>query len=154
MKIILLDDVSTLGRRGDVRDVADGYARNYLLPQKLAIEASSGNKKLVGKMTAAAVCRSTKEKTGAEDMVPPLSRPNGLLISGMPRMTDPRVVTNARRPASQIGHGNKFWLSVLTENWLRLYRLPVVLKRSFRNGRSKRCTVTAQEQGKAANQDG
>ena len=33
MKIILLDDVSSLGRRGEVRDVADGYARNYLLPR-------------------------------------------------------------------------------------------------------------------------
>jgi len=35
MKIILLDDVPKLGRRGEVRDVSDGYARNYLLPQKL-----------------------------------------------------------------------------------------------------------------------
>src|SRR5262245_30600038 len=45
MKIILLDDVSSLGRRGDVRDVADGYARNYLLPQKLALHASPANLK-------------------------------------------------------------------------------------------------------------
>ena len=45
MKIILLEDVSTLGRRGEVRDVADGYARNYLLPQKLALAATSSNLK-------------------------------------------------------------------------------------------------------------
>src|SRR4029077_11559134 len=45
MKIILLDDVSTLGRRGDVRDVADGYARNYLLPHKLALHATTANLK-------------------------------------------------------------------------------------------------------------
>jgi large subunit ribosomal protein L9 len=43
MKIILMEDVPTLGRRGDVREVATGYARNYLLPKKLALPATSGN---------------------------------------------------------------------------------------------------------------
>jgi large subunit ribosomal protein L9 len=45
MKVILLDDVSTVGRRGEVRDVSDGYARNFLLPKKLAMPATSGNLK-------------------------------------------------------------------------------------------------------------
>ena len=45
MKIILLEDVATLGRRGEVRDVADGYARNYLVPQKLALAATPSNLK-------------------------------------------------------------------------------------------------------------
>ncbi|OGK83290.1 MAG: 50S ribosomal protein L9 [Candidatus Rokubacteria bacterium GWC2_70_16] len=45
MKIILLDDVPKLGRRGEVRDVSDGYARNYLLPQKLALNATPANLK-------------------------------------------------------------------------------------------------------------
>ena len=45
MKIILLEDVSTLGRRGEVRDVKDGYARNYLVPQKLALAATPSNLK-------------------------------------------------------------------------------------------------------------
>lgn len=45
MKVILLDDVPKLGRRGEVRDVADGYARNYLLPQKLALLATPANLK-------------------------------------------------------------------------------------------------------------
>ena len=45
MKIILLEDVSTLGRRGEVRDVADGYARNYLLPHRLALSATAANMK-------------------------------------------------------------------------------------------------------------
>lgn len=45
MKIILLEDVPTLGHRGEVRDVADGYARNYLLPHKLALNATSANLK-------------------------------------------------------------------------------------------------------------
>jgi large subunit ribosomal protein L9 len=43
MKIILLDDVSKLGRRGEVREVSDGYARNFLIPKKLALNATSGN---------------------------------------------------------------------------------------------------------------
>lgn len=42
MKLILTNDVETLGHRGDVVDVANGYARNYLLPRKLAIEANEG----------------------------------------------------------------------------------------------------------------
>jgi len=43
MKVILLDDVTSVGRRGEVRDVSDGYARNFLLPKKLAVTASAGN---------------------------------------------------------------------------------------------------------------
>jgi large subunit ribosomal protein L9 len=43
MKVILLDDVAKLGRRGDVRDVSDGYARNFLIPKKLALSATAGN---------------------------------------------------------------------------------------------------------------
>ncbi|PYM19878.1 MAG: 50S ribosomal protein L9 [Candidatus Rokuibacteriota bacterium] len=43
MKIILLDDVPKLGRRGEVRDVSDGYARNFLIPKKLALTATAGN---------------------------------------------------------------------------------------------------------------
>lgn len=43
MKVILLDDIASVGRRGDVRDVSDGYARNFLLPKKLAMTATAGN---------------------------------------------------------------------------------------------------------------
>ena len=42
MKLILLSDVSPLGRKGDLVDVTDGYARNFLLPKKKAIKATSG----------------------------------------------------------------------------------------------------------------
>ena len=45
MKVILLDDVNAVGRRGEVRDVSDGYARNFLLPKKLALAATAGNLK-------------------------------------------------------------------------------------------------------------
>lgn len=43
MKVILLDDIPKVGRRGEVREVSDGYARNYLFPQKLALLANPGN---------------------------------------------------------------------------------------------------------------
>jgi large subunit ribosomal protein L9 len=45
MKVILLDDVTKVGRRGEVRDVSDGYARNFLIPKKLALSATAGNLK-------------------------------------------------------------------------------------------------------------
>jgi large subunit ribosomal protein L9 len=52
MKIILMDDVPTLGRRGEVRDVSDGYARNFLLPQKLALHATAANMKNLAQIKA------------------------------------------------------------------------------------------------------
>jgi large subunit ribosomal protein L9 len=66
MEVILKEDVHNLGTRGDVVKVAAGYGRNYLLPRKLAIEASKGNKAVIEQMKAASVRRSAKEKTGAE----------------------------------------------------------------------------------------
>ena len=47
MEIILRDHVEHLGVRGQIVKVADGYARNYLLPRKLALLATEGNKKRV-----------------------------------------------------------------------------------------------------------
>lgn len=66
MKIILLDDVAALGRRGDVRDVADGYARNYLLPQKLALHASPANLKNLEGIKARQESRANKLKADAD----------------------------------------------------------------------------------------
>ena len=68
MEVILKEDVAKLGSRGEVVKVAEGYGRNYLLPRKLAIEASAGNKAVVEQMKAAAVRRSAKEKTQAEEL--------------------------------------------------------------------------------------
>ena len=50
MKLILNADLKSLGRKGDVVDVAKGYARNYLIPKKLAIKATSNNLKLAEKL--------------------------------------------------------------------------------------------------------
>lgn len=66
MEVILKEDVPKLGSRGDVVKVAEGYGRNYLLPKKLAIEASAANKTVIEQMKAAAVRRAVKEKSDAE----------------------------------------------------------------------------------------
>src|SRR5215472_2998796 len=68
MEVILKEDVAKLGSRGDVVKVAEGYGRNFLLPRKLAIEATTGNKKVIEQMRAAAVRRSAKEKAQAEEL--------------------------------------------------------------------------------------
>ncbi len=68
MEVILKEDVAKLGSRGDVVKVAKGYGRNFLLPRKLAIEASAGNKKVIEQMRASAVRRSAKEKAQAEEL--------------------------------------------------------------------------------------
>ena len=68
MEVILKEDVAKLGSRGDVVKVAEGYGRNYLLPRKLAIVADAGNKAVITQMKAAAVRRSAKEKTQAEEL--------------------------------------------------------------------------------------
>ena len=66
MEVILKEDVNKLGQRGDVVKVADGYARNLLLPGKLAIEANAANKAVIEQMKASAVRKSAKEKTESE----------------------------------------------------------------------------------------
>jgi len=68
MEVILKEDVAKLGSRGDVVKVAEGYGRNYLLPRRLAIVANEGNKAVITQMKAAAVRRSAKEKTQAEEL--------------------------------------------------------------------------------------
>ena len=68
MEVILKEDVPKLGSRGDVIRVAEGYGRNYLLPHKLAIEATKANRAVVEQMKAAAVRRSAREKAGAEEL--------------------------------------------------------------------------------------
>jgi large subunit ribosomal protein L9 len=65
MEVILKEDVQKLGHRGDVVKVAAGYGRNYLLPTKLAIEATTANKAVIQQMKASAIRKSAGEKDGA-----------------------------------------------------------------------------------------
>ncbi|HEY5176853.1 MAG TPA: 50S ribosomal protein L9 [Terriglobales bacterium] len=66
MEVILKEDVVKLGSRGEVVKVAAGYGRNYLIPQKLAIEATAANRAVIEQMKASAVRRAASEKGDAQ----------------------------------------------------------------------------------------
>ena len=66
MEVILKEDITKLGSRGEVVKVAEGYGRNYLIPKKLAIEATAANRAVIEQMKASAVRRSAREKGDAQ----------------------------------------------------------------------------------------
>jgi large subunit ribosomal protein L9 len=68
MQIILQEDVEKLGTRGQVVEVKEGYARNFLLPRKLALEASAGNMKRLEKMRAVFAKKEAVEKGDAQKL--------------------------------------------------------------------------------------
>jgi large subunit ribosomal protein L9 len=69
MEVILKEDIVNLGHRGDVVKVADGYGRNFLLPRKLALQATETNKAVIEQMKASAARRAATEKAQAEQQV-------------------------------------------------------------------------------------
>jgi large subunit ribosomal protein L9 len=73
IELILREDVKTLGRAGEMVRVKPGYARNYLLPQGLAYEATEGNKKRIAAETKARVSRDQAERTQAQQVATTLS---------------------------------------------------------------------------------
>ena len=68
MEIILREDIDNLGARGDVVKVAPGYARNFLLPKRLAVAATESNRKIVEQERQAHLRKEAKLKTEAEDL--------------------------------------------------------------------------------------
>lgn len=68
MEIILREDVEKLGNRGQVVKVASGYARNFLLPRKLAVAATESNKKIVEQERQAHLRREAKAQGDAQDL--------------------------------------------------------------------------------------
>jgi len=68
MEVILKEDVINLGHRGDVVKVAEGYGRNFLLPRKLALQATLANKAVIETMKTSAARRSASEKVQAEEL--------------------------------------------------------------------------------------
>jgi large subunit ribosomal protein L9 len=66
MDVILRDHVEHVGRRGEVVKVADGFARNYLLPRKLALPATDANRKWVERERKVAEVRETEERAAAD----------------------------------------------------------------------------------------
>jgi large subunit ribosomal protein L9 len=68
MEIILLQDVDKLGNRGQIVTVADGYGRNFLLPKKMAVQATPQNRKWVDQQRVRFLKQTAKEKVEAEEL--------------------------------------------------------------------------------------
>jgi len=77
MKVLLLKDVYKLGRAGDIKKVADGYGRNFLLPQKMAVLATPGALKQVEKIRSQAEIRRTEQNSELKDLS---NQINGLTV--------------------------------------------------------------------------
>ncbi len=73
MDILLIKDVDKLGREGDIVTVADGYARNYLIPRKIAMTASAQAVKLQKKIRAERIAREAAEQRDFEELAERLS---------------------------------------------------------------------------------
>lgn len=73
MKIILQENVEKLGTRGEILEVAEGYARNYLLPRKLALAASAGNLKQLERIRGRLAKIEAQEHSSAEQLAGQLS---------------------------------------------------------------------------------
>ncbi len=68
MRIVLRADVDNLGKKGDLVDVADGYARNYLVPRGLALRASAGSQKQADAMRRNRDARERREREAAQEL--------------------------------------------------------------------------------------
>jgi len=68
VKVILRVDVSDVGKKGDIIDVSDGYARNYLVPKGLALRATDGNVQQAASMRRARDLRDAKDRGAAEEV--------------------------------------------------------------------------------------
>jgi large subunit ribosomal protein L9 len=74
MEVILREHIENLGRRGDVVKVAAGYARNYLLPRKLALEVTDNNRRQIERERKVAEVREMEEKSQAEALAQRLTQ--------------------------------------------------------------------------------
>ncbi|HWR61724.1 MAG TPA: 50S ribosomal protein L9 [Clostridia bacterium] len=74
MKVVLLQDVKDLGRKGELVNASDGYARNFLFPRKLAVEATTGKLKEIEDKKAAEKNRKEKELSAAKELADKLSK--------------------------------------------------------------------------------
>ena len=74
VQVILREPIEHLGRRGDVGKVANGYARNYLLPRQLALPVTEANRRKVDRERVVADARDAEEKEAAEAFAAALNR--------------------------------------------------------------------------------
>ena len=123
MKVILLQDVSGLGKRGEVARVADGYARNYLLPRGLAQEATAGTLRDVGRRQEAAQAKEERAVARAREMA---GRLEGLQV---------RVAVRAGEKGKLFGSvGNQdIAEALLAQHGLEVDRKKIALKEPIRS---------------------
>jgi large subunit ribosomal protein L9 len=97
MEVILREDIEKLGSRGELVKVAPGYARNFLLPKRLAVAATESNRKIVEQERHAHLRKEAKQKSEAEDL--------GKLLAG-----------NAVTIAQKAGENNQLFGSVTAQD--------------------------------------
>jgi len=68
MEVILREDIEKLGNRGEIVKVAAGYARNFLIPKRLAVEANASNKKIIEQERQAHIRKEAKQESEASDL--------------------------------------------------------------------------------------
>jgi len=109
MQIILQEDIDKLGHRGDVVTVKPGYARNYLLPRKLAVEATKGNLKAIERIRTALAKKTATELEAAQKqaqllngVVLKFTRKTGENDQMFGSVTSPDVVEELARQGFQI----------------------------------------------------
>ena len=73
MKVILKQDIRTLGKRGEIKEVSDGYARNFLLPKGLVMEATQSNLKILADQKESAARKEEMERAEAQELAKVLS---------------------------------------------------------------------------------
>lgn len=78
LKVILLDNIKALGKKGEIKEVAEGYARNFLLPKKVAIEATPGNIKRLNEEKTRIKQKEIAEEGEAKKLA---ERLNGLVLT-------------------------------------------------------------------------
>ena len=87
MEVILRETIDTLGRAGQVVKVADGYARNYLLPRKLAYLVTPGNLKVIEFERQSLLKKEAKQKDDAEKLMEMLNKVNWSLAARLAKKT-------------------------------------------------------------------
>lgn len=78
MKVILKQDVRALGRRGEIKEVADGYARNFLLPKGMAVEATPANIKILNDQKVSLARRELHDEAEANELAKQL---DGVIVT-------------------------------------------------------------------------
>jgi len=122
MKVILIDDVYGLGRRGDLANVAAGYGRNYLIPKQLAVMATSSNLKMVEEQRVALAKKESKYVEEAELLAQELGQVH-IIISR--KAGDTGVLFGSVT--------SKDMEEVLSANGINLDRRRILLKQPIKN---------------------